>query len=163
MIVPVFLSPGELHAVREPAIINTVLGSCVAVCLWDKLLSAGGMNHFLLPRRGGSPPSLRYGDVAVDALVEEMAALGCHIANLRAKVFGGAAVLPFGAQADTVGTQNVRVALTVLQRRGIPVVAQRTGGLRGLFIRFHTVAGRAMVRELATPVGSEQNCVGVRE
>lgn len=161
MIVPVFLSPGELHVSGEPAVIVTVLGSCVAVCLWDRLTGAGGMNHFLLPRSAGSPPSPRYGDVAVDILLEEMAALGCRSANLRAKLFGGAAVLPFGAQSDTVGTQNVGVALSVLQRHGIPVVARRTGGQRGLFVRFHTTAGRVMVRELAAPPGSEQNVVRV--
>lgn len=161
MIVPIFLSPGEIQTSREPAVISTVLGSCVAVCLWDKLLGAGGMNHFLLPRCKGAPPSPRYGDIAVVMLLAEMAALGCRTANLRAKVFGGAAVLPFGAQEDTVGTQNLAVALALLQQHGIPVVAQRTGGQRGLFLRFHTAAGRVMVRELAVPVVSEQEVVRI--
>ncbi|HET8995272.1 MAG TPA: chemotaxis protein CheD [Acetobacteraceae bacterium] len=140
--------------------ISTVLGSCVAVCLWDKVLYAGGMNHFLLPLCKGGPPSPRYGDIAVAMLLENMAALGCRMDNLRAKVFGGAAVLPFGAQ-ETVGTQNLAIALAVLQQHGVPVVARRTGGQRGLFLRFHTTAGRVMVRELAAQAGSEQEVVRV--
>ncbi len=155
MSVPVFLSPGAIHVAHEPTVISTVLGSCVAVCLWDRRRAAGGMNHFLLPRCLGGSPSPRYGDIAIDALVDGMAALGCRIPDLRAKVFGGAAVLPFGAHADTVGAQNVGVALAMLRQRGIPVIARRTGGLRGLLIRFHTVPGGVMVRELAPGPGSQ--------
>ncbi len=110
------------------------------------------MNHFLLPRCGPSTPSPRYGDVAVARLVQSMVRLGCQPTALRAKVFGGAAVLPFGPQSETVGTQNVNMALEALRRYGIPILARRTGGQRGLFIRFHTSIGRVMVRELASSV-----------
>jgi chemotaxis protein CheD len=58
-------------------------------------------------------------------------------------------VLPYGAHADTVGTHNVAVALEILQSLGIPVIARRTGGQCGLFIRFYTANGHVMVRELA--------------
>ncbi|HUB16186.1 MAG TPA: chemotaxis protein CheD [Acetobacteraceae bacterium] len=148
MSMPIFLSPGAICCPAEPAVVTTILGSCVAVCLYDRNRRSGGMNHFLLPRCGSAPPSPRYGDVAFTMLLTAMERLGCRAMDLRAKVFGGAAVLPFGAQADTVGAQNVAVALEVLQLHGIPVMARRTGGQRGLFLRFNTVNGRVMVREL---------------
>ena len=159
MIQPVFLSPGGLYASAEPAVISTVLGSCVAVCLWDRRRLQGGMNHFLLPRCCEVEPSPRYGNVAIDWLLDDMTALGCRLPDLSAKLFGGAAVLPYGAQAETVGAQNVAVALAALHRWGIAVTARRTGGQRGLFLRFHTGDGHVMVRELMQPPGSEQEAV----
>jgi chemotaxis protein CheD len=158
---PIFLPPGSICCTAEPSVVSTILGSCVAVCLWDKRLRIGGMNHFLLPRCGGSPPSPRYGDIAFNHLLVSMGRLGCKVTNLHAKVFGGAAVLPFGAHSETVGSQNVSVALEVLHGHGIPVLAQRTGGQRGLFLRFHTQFGRVMVRELATSAGSELTAAAV--
>jgi chemotaxis protein CheD len=148
---PVFLSPGGIHVSAQPATISTVLGSCVAVCLWDSRLVIGGMNHFLLPRSDG-PPHSRFGDVAIARLLQRMAALGCRAEDLSAKVFGGAAVLPIGPHAITVGEQNVASALAELGRLRVPVVAGRTGGVRGLVLRFYTGTGRAMVRELAVDV-----------
>ena len=148
MTTPIFLPPGAICCPAEPAVVTTILGSCVAVCLWDQQRRIGGMNHFLLPRCGEAPPSPRYGDVAFSRLLAAMERLGCKPTNLRAKVFGGAAVLPFGMEADTVGAQNVSVALEALHAQGIPVLARRTGGQCGLFLRFHTALGRVMVREL---------------
>jgi chemotaxis protein CheD len=147
-----FLSPGTICCPTESAVVTTILGSCVAVCLFDRKRQVGGMNHFLLPRCRNAPPSPRYGDVAFSRLLEAMQRLGCEPGHLRAKVFGGAAVLPFGTQADTVGTQNVNVALELLRTHGIPVLARRTGGQSGLFLRFHTATGRVMVRELTSAV-----------
>jgi chemotaxis protein CheD len=149
MTTPFFLPPGEIYCSSEPTVVSTILGSCVAVCLWDRQRSIGGINHFLLARCGTATATPRYGDVAVARLLQALERLGSQGGDLRAKVFGGAAVLPFGSHADTVGTQNVNVALEVLHRYGIPVLARRTGGQRGLFIRFHTAVGRVMVRELA--------------
>jgi chemotaxis protein CheD len=156
---PVFLSPGEMRCRTDAAVVSTILGSCVAVCLWDKQRRFGGINHYLLPRRGVAPPSLRYGDVALFRLSREMESLGCREADLRAKVFGGAAVLPYGSRAETVGAQNVSVALETLRYLGIPVLARRTGGERGLFIRFNTGTGRVLVRELAASARSSANAL----
>ena len=149
MTTPIFLSPGSFCCPAEPAVVTTILGSCVAVCLFDRRLHIGGMNHFLLPRCGSAPASPRYGDVAFTRLLAAMGNLGCKPADMRAKVFGGANVLPFDSEADTVGAKNVSIALEVLHQHGIPLLARRTGGQRGLFLRFHTGAGRVLLRELA--------------
>ncbi len=146
----VFLEPGALYCTARPAVIRTVLGSCVAVCLVDRNGHAAGMNHYVLP---SGQATLRYGDVAIEQLSLKMYRLGCRLGDLRAKVFGGAAVLPYGAAEDTVGTKNVGIALEWLRIHSIPIVARRTGGENGLLIRLYTATGRVMVRPIAASAG----------
>jgi chemotaxis protein CheD len=145
----VFLPPGVVHCTAVPSRVTTILGSCVAVCLWDKVRRVGGINHYILPYRRDDRPSPRFGDIAIARLVEEMRQLGCNLSSMRAKIFGGAAVLPFASGGDPVGEQNVRVAIERLREHGIPVVAQRTGGRTGLLIRLFTESGDVLVRRVA--------------
>jgi chemotaxis protein CheD len=145
----VFLSPGTLYCAPTSTVVTTILGSCVAVCLWDSHLRLGGMNHYLQPRRANDAHSPRFGDVAIDQLLEGMIRLGCRLASLRAKIFGGAAVLPFGASAETVGDQNVRMALARLRDHAIPLLARRTGGRTGMLIKLYTETGEVLGRRLA--------------
>jgi chemotaxis protein CheD len=143
--VQVSLMQGDIHFTTEPKVLVTVLGSCVAVCLWDKLRAIGGMNHFVLPSDRNGDKSTRYGDVAIDELLGGLMRLGCRLSDLQAKVFGGAAVLPFGG-GQTVGQNNVQLALDRLRRDHIRITAQRTGGTLGQQIRFHTRTGEVFVR-----------------
>jgi len=108
------------------------------------------MNHFVLPIDRHGEKSTRYGDVAIDALEAALLRLGCRIGDLQAKVFGGAAVLPFG-EGQTVGSNNVQLALERLHRDRIRITAQRTGGTVGQQIRFHTGTGEAFVRYIPSP------------
>jgi chemotaxis protein CheD len=139
---------GEVFVSTEPKILMTVLGSCVAVCLWDRVRRVGGMNHFVLPRDPRGENNTRYGDVAIEELESGLLWLGCKAADLQAKVFGGAAVLAVRG-GEAVGTSNVRLALTWLDRHRIPVVARRTGGTLGQQIRFNTATGEVLFRYLA--------------
>jgi chemotaxis receptor (MCP) glutamine deamidase CheD len=104
------------------------------------------MNHYLLPHQSGAEPSLRFGDTAIARLLQEMVRLGCQPEALRAKLFGGAAVLGLATGGDPVGDQNVRVALDILRRCGIPVIARDTGGVSGIRIRLLTESGDVTVR-----------------
>ena len=148
----VYLLPGELVVVGgdAPRTLMTILGSCVSVCLWDRRGRGGGMNHFLLPRRGPAlPRSARYGDAAVGMLVSKLLGLGAARADLRAKVFGGAHVLA-GAPTDgrTLGGDNVEVALAALREEGVPMVSEVVGGTRGRKLAFNTIDGTALVWRL---------------
>ena len=147
----VSLMQGDVHFSAEPKILVTVLGSCVAVCLWDKVRGAGGMIHFVLPVDLNGERSARYGDVAIDELEAGLSRLGCRVADLQAKVFGGAAVLPF-AGGQTVGSNNVQLAVGRMRRDHIRITAQRTGGTSGQQVRFHTGTGDAFVRYIQTGI-----------
>lgn len=148
----VYLLPGELVAVGgdSPRTLTTILGSCVSVCLWDRRGRGGGMNHFLLPRRGpDTPRSGRHGDAAVALLVSKVLDLGAERRDLRAKLFGGAHVLssvPAGGR--TLGGDNVQVAIAALREEGVQLVSEDVGGTRGRKLAFNTVDGTALVWRL---------------
>jgi chemotaxis protein CheD len=146
----VYLHPGQLFASAEPATVTTVLGSCVAVCFWDPSTRIGGINHFLLPHwAGNGSSSPRFGNVAMQSLLERMQDVGACGAKLEAKVFGGACVLAaFHTRPGRLGDQNVDHALRFLEQRSIRVSAQDTGGRRGRKLVFHSDDGEAWVKEL---------------
>jgi len=141
----VYLHPGQLYAAAHATLVSTVLGSCVAVCLWDPVARVGGMNHFLLPRGKGA----RYAEDAMTALVDDMTRRGAFVARMVAKVFGGACVIAgFTGGRKTIGAQNTDAALQFLAAHSIPVRAEQTGGSRGRKLLFHTGTGRAYVKDI---------------
>ena len=141
------LLPGDLHCERAPQCLGTVLGSCVAVCLWDQQQRFGGMNHFLLPNRPSNGEfSTKFGDVAVPRLIETMLELGGKLRHFQAKLFGGAYVLHAGDPAFAVGRRNIEIAVAELRRRKIPIVASRLSGTQGLVIRQCTDCGDVWAR-----------------
>jgi chemotaxis protein CheD len=143
----VYLHPGQLFVSSDPSAVTTILGSCVAICLWDPLLRQGGANHYLLPQCVGTGlSSPRFGNVAVQCLIDGILALGSQKHNLRAKVFGGACVIEAFAQGGHLGTKNADLGLRILREEGIPVVAEDVGGRRGRKVIFHTDSGLALVR-----------------
>jgi len=144
---PVYLAPGRLYASSQADEVTTILGSCVAVCVFDAWQRVGGMNHFLLPQ--GVPASSRFGEHAVPMLVAEVLALGAHHSRLRAKIFGGASVLQaFRGNGTPLGIRNVEAAREALLRAGIPVVGEDVGGLLGRRLRFDLQTGSAWVRAI---------------
>lgn len=149
------LHVGGVHASSEPTLIKTLLGSCVAVCLWDPRAQVGGMNHFLLPDGDPDGPrdeATRFGVHAMDCLVGEMLKLGAHPRRVVAKVFGGASVLALGGSTASVPQSNIAFVRSYLTREDIQVAATSVGGTLPRQIRFFTDSGRALVRRV---VGSK--------
>ena len=147
----IYLQAGQLVVSREPSVITTILGSCVAICVWDPTLRAGGMNHYMLPfATARQTATARFGTVAWTNLLAEMAALGSRRHDLRAGIFGGACVMDAfrGDPAEHIGSRNVQLAESQLAEAGIEVVQRETGGRRGRKLVFETDSGHVTVREL---------------
>ncbi len=146
----VYLHPGQLFVATEPAVVTTILGSCVAVCLWDSTQGFGGINHYLLPTGVKTAAAgLRYGNVAIEQLLERLSRAGVHVPNLRAKLFGGACVLDaMRGRENHLGDKNVEIAERVLAEAGIPVVASDVGGGRGRKLIFYPHDGSALIKLL---------------
>ncbi len=141
-----FLYPGQVFVSRDPVTISTILGSCAAVCLWDRHKRAGGMNHYLLPEGlADGPNRLRYGNVANPELLKQVLALGCEVRNLQAKIFGGSSAFAVDL-SQSVGSRNVELAESFLRSSGIPVVEKEVSGKHGRRLVFQITDGLTTTR-----------------
>jgi chemotaxis protein CheD len=140
----VILLPGEFFVSSKPIVISTLLGSCVAACLYDPQQKIIGMNHFLISGKGpllATPICLseagRYGIHAMELLINEMMNQGARRDNLRAKVFGGSALS--GTHQHSVyrvGENNSRFVIEFLTMENIPIEATDLGGTHGRVLHF---------------------------
>ena len=148
------VQPGQLYLARSPMVLQTILGSCVGITFRSARLGAAALCHGVLPEcpRGSMPPDgYRYVDFSIRYLASQFDALGASRQELEIKVFGGADVLPVSAVQSgkaTVGDQNRRAALRILEEEGLRVSASDLGGLRGRTIRFDTESGEVLVHRL---------------
>ena len=127
--------PGEFYSTDKPVLISTVLGSCISIALYDPDLKLGGLNHFMLPTTNRTQEISieeqgRYGDFAMELLLNDMFKKGAKKENLKAKVFGGGNVLDDGGfHKNRTGLNNISFALEYLQTENIPIIANDTGGI----------------------------------
>jgi chemotaxis protein CheD len=142
-----FLTQSMIFLSLEECLINTILGSCISVCLWDPYTETGGMNHYMLPLWNGEGlPTPRYGNIAIPRLVEKMIHLGCRKKNLRAKVFGGADVLIHAKDGDiSIGSRNIILAEDILCEERIPIISLDVGGKYSRKIQFNSRTGKVML------------------
>ncbi len=140
--------PGEYFVAKDDVMIMTVLGSCIAACIWDGKARLGGMNHFMLPEGEGGDGSGRYGSYAMELLINEMIKLGGRRETMQAKVFGGAAVMA-GFTTMNVGERNTKFVLDYLATERIPVVSQDVLDIHPRKVCFFPVTGKALVKRLA--------------
>jgi len=137
-----FLYPAELYVSKAPYQINTILGSCVAVCLFDPVLNIGGMNHYMLPYWNGQGlASPKYGNIAIEKLLDKMLSLGCNKSNIKAKIFGGGEVIETQIVQFHIGARNIEVARLSLEEKKIQIVSSSVGGKLGRKIEFVTNTG----------------------
>lgn len=140
--------PGEYYVSSDDLVVMTVLGSCIAACIWDGKARTGGMNHFMLPDGDGVDGSGRYGSYAMELLINEMFKLGARRETMQAKVFGGAQVMA-GFTTMNVGERNTQFVLDYLSTERIPVVSQDVLDIHPRKVCFFPVTGKALVKRLA--------------
>lgn len=105
------------------------------------------MNHFMLPLWNGEGlESPKYGNIAIDLLIQRMISLGSHTRNLKAKIFGGASQFEGTTNIMMVGERNIQLAESMLENYRIPVVARSLGGTQGRKIVFNTFTGQVMMK-----------------
>jgi len=145
----VYLHAGKLYVSRQSSQVVTILGSCVAVCLWDRLTHVGGINHYMLPNdigvQVGSP---RFANFAMTELLRQVLALGAETRRLEAKIFGGACVLGASAIGRDLGSKNVEAARERLSQERIKIVSEDVGGKRGRKLIFRTWDGSALIKQV---------------
>ncbi len=144
-----FLQPGHLVIATEPMQVTTILGSCVAVCLFDTTKRIGGINHFMLPLGAGrTTSSPRFGDVAMKELLSGVRNAGARLPFIQARVFGGASMFHEFKSGASLGQKNVELALDFLAHAGIDVIEIDTGGNRGRKVIYRTDEGTACLKSI---------------
>jgi chemotaxis protein CheD len=135
----------QLHVAINQTELVTVLGSCVAVCLYDRKNKISGMNHYLLPLWNGEGlKSPKFGNISTERLIEAMEAVGADLRRVEAKIFGGATLNI--SEGLSVGPRNIQVAIDTLRAYRIPIVVQDIGGNKGRKIFFSNEDGSVYVK-----------------
>jgi chemotaxis protein CheD len=140
--------PGEYFVSGEDVMIMTVLGSCIAACIWDSRVRTGGMNHFMLPDGDGGDGGGRYGSYAMELLINQLLKSGARREFMQAKIFGGAQVMA-GFTSMNVGERNTKFVLDYLATEHIPVVSQDVLDIHPRKVCFFPTSGKALVKRLA--------------
>lgn len=152
---------GEVAASKDGVLMDTMLGSCVSVCMYDPILRAGGMNHILLPKCRLGDTSPRCGIHAMELMINEVMKLGGDRRRFVAKAFGGANVI--AGMKLLIGDGNARFVREFLATEKIPLVAERMGGTHAVHVYFKTDSGKVTVHTVdgsALPkiIDSERQC-----
>jgi chemotaxis protein CheD len=149
--------PGEFYMTTGNVAIATTLGSCISACIWDSKVNIGGMNHFMLPvtdkkehevnwgSRDKFSDATRYGNFAMEHLINEILKSGGRRVNLRAKLFGGGKILK---KMSDVGQRNIDFVLHYLEHEGIEVDSTDLGDIYPRKVLFVPHNGRAFVKRL---------------
>lgn len=147
--------PGEFYVTQHDELIATTLGSCVAACIWDKNTQVGGMNHFMLPLTAQqchevtwgnvAGDATRYGNYAMEHLINSILAHGGSRKNLQAKVFGGGKILQ---QMSNVGKSNAQFVVKYLETENIPIVSQDLMDIYPRKVLFLPCKGKAWMKKL---------------
>jgi len=153
------LLPGDYYVTRCNEAIFTVLGSCVSACVRERKLGIGGMNHFMLPldRSGGTSAwaenlvssATRYGNVAMERLINDIMRLGGQRANLEFKVIGGGKVLDM---ALDVGARNAQFIREYLKTEGFLIAAEDLGDCFARKLYYNPATGKLRVKRLTATV-----------
>jgi chemotaxis protein CheD len=150
----VFLKPGEVYVSQAPALVSTVLGSCVSVILYSPDARMGAMCHAMLPCGTDEDP-FRYVDSAVGYLYGRLRAISGRAGGFEAKLFGGADMLDQPGRANgyvSIGRQNIDAALKTIEALGLRLIASDTGGDRGRKVFFYSGTGEVFVRPVRKSV-----------
>lgn len=142
---------GGVYGSAKPAVIYTLLGSCVAVCLFEPLNAIGAMNHILLPGEATLKQlnaATRFGINAMELLINRMMQLGADRRKFVAKIFGGAHVLPSISPENGVGRKIFDFVAEFLENERIPLISKDIGGRKGRKVWFHTDTGDVFVKTI---------------
>jgi len=147
--------PGEYYVTVENEAIVTVLGSCISACIRDRIFGVGGMNHFMLPIHKGeehhvvanSSNATRYGNFAMEKMINDILKNGGVRENLEVKIFGGGQIIKDMRTLD-IGQSNIEFVREYLHEEGLSVLTDDTGDIYPRKVFYFPATGRVRVKKL---------------
>ncbi|MCW8929880.1 MAG: chemoreceptor glutamine deamidase CheD [Gammaproteobacteria bacterium] len=162
------LLPGDFDVINGEEMLVTVLGSCIAACIRDTQSGIGGMNHFLLPseNKNGQPKNwhdydseaTRYGDLAMEQLINNIIGMGGKRENLEAKIFGGARM--FKTTFSDIGGQNIAFVKEYLKTEKIRITKNDTAGTNARKVYYIPSTGEVFLKRITR---TNNNTIELRE
>lgn len=139
---------GSFEVSKSPEVLETLLGSCVAIMLYDRGKKVGGMAHVMLPETHdmNTKNPGKYANTAIPAMITKMVILGARPEKLTAKLAGGAAMFKSKSNNIDIGTKNINATKRELKKYGIRLVGEDLGGTSGRTVRFTLRDGKVFVR-----------------
>jgi len=156
--VDVTLRIGGVFATDRPAVIRTVLGSCISVCMFDPIARVGGMNHYMLPSMDNQldhDEPTRFGMQAMEVLIGSIQRLGGRRDRLLCKLFGGGHVLNTAESDSSVPARNIEFIERFVRDESLEVIARDLGGLLPRRVHFFPHTGKVMVKRMGEAVLAE--------
>jgi chemotaxis protein CheD len=144
----IFLKPGELCICDKPTQVSTILGSCIAVTIFNERLRVGAICHALLPKNPKGHDALRYVDSAISAMLQKLEAMGIGKNEMEVKLLGGADVLERSGTTQSVGQKNIEMALEVMKQENLNLTVSDVGGRMGRKVYFYTHTGRVLFKRI---------------
>ncbi len=148
--------PGEFYVTRNNEFIVTVLGSCVSACIWDEVAGVGGMNHFMLPddhnasgnwTSSSNSSSTRYGNVAMEMMINDILKHGGNKKRLQVKIFGGGQML---TSMTDIGQRNILFIYDYIMTEGLKKVGEDVGSVYPRKVMFFPITGRVRMKRLGS-------------
>lgn len=147
------LLPGEYFVTLHDEAVYTTLGSCISACIRDRVSGVGGMNHFMLPastsldswKAADNNASARYGNVAMEHLINDILKNGGKRQNLEVKIFGGGRII---ANMTDVGKRNIAFARDYIETEGLKIISEDVGDTFPRMVVYFPATGKVKVKRL---------------
>jgi chemotaxis protein CheD len=145
----------QIRLGSQDQILRTILGSCVGICIYDRMKKMGGLAHILLPDSTGPGSPEKFAQTAIPMLIEQLVKQGCRKEFMSAKIAGGASMFKFKTESSLglIGERNIEMVRKVLKEVEIPILAEDVGGNAGRVIDLYINDGHIKVKA----AGVEQN------
>jgi chemotaxis protein CheD len=147
----VFLKPGELYISDIPTMVSTILGSCIAVTIFNKRLKTGGICHAMLPKSPYSKEHgvFRYVDSSISYMLNKFKTMGVKKDEIEVKLLGGADVIDrMNEDTASIGQKNIKTALEIIKSEGLKLVVSDVGGKMGRKLHFYTHTGKVLLKRI---------------
>ncbi|MCX5812301.1 MAG: chemotaxis protein CheD [Proteobacteria bacterium] len=147
----VFLKPGELYISDKPTIVSTILGSCIAVTIFNRRLKAGGICHAMLPRSSFTKGhhEFRYVDSSILYMLNKFETMGIRKDEMEIKLLGGADVIDrMNESMASIGQKNIEIALEVIRNENLQLKVSDIGGKLGRKVHFYTHTGKVLLKRI---------------
>lgn len=148
------VSIADYKVSKSPSGMTTLgLGSCVGICLYDINTKVGGLAHIMLPNsKDYNIPvrnDLKYADITIPKMIDDMISIGANIKNIRAVVVGGGNMFINSSISleSSIGYKNQVAVKSILKDLGIPIVCSDLGGNTGKTVYFCLKEGDVFVKK----------------